>query len=109
MSSDVDYGKLTKRFVFMDNDHRHAKLLVRLRHDKLTQSAFFRHMITGYIEGDERLQGYLDEVNVKLSKDRKKKSKKLHDKGKKLMKSMGLNEGEVENIFDLIEQEHPDL
>jgi uncharacterized membrane protein len=66
-------------------------------------------MITGYIEGDERLQEYLDEVNVKLSKERKKKSKKLHDKGKDLMKSMGLNEGEVENIFDLIEQEHPDL
>ena len=36
-------------------------------------------------------------------------SKKLLDKGLKQIGDFGFVEGEIENIFDLIEKEHPDL
>jgi hypothetical protein len=44
MSTEIDYGNLTKRIIFTDNDHRQAQLLIRLKQDALTQSAFFRHI-----------------------------------------------------------------
>jgi hypothetical protein len=43
------------------------------------------------------------------NKKKKAKSKQLRDKGKQKMEDFGLNEGEIENIFDLIEEEHPEL
>ena len=49
----ANYGKNTKKIVFLDTDHRHAQLILRLRHHGLTQSDFFRALISGYIEGDE--------------------------------------------------------
>ena len=43
---EVDYGNLNKKIVFAENDHRHAQLILRLRHDDLKQSHFFRALIT---------------------------------------------------------------
>ena len=39
------YGQNTKRIVFKVSDHEHAKLIVRLRHNSLTQSEFFKAII----------------------------------------------------------------
>jgi len=110
MSDDnqVDYGNLTKKVVFTDNDHRHAKLIVRLRYDGLTQSAFFRHIISGYLQEDERIVSFIDEVK-KQAKNKKSKSFRLRQNGKQLLHDMALNDGEIENIFDLISEEHPEL
>ena len=82
MSNDIEYGKLTKRVVFTENDHRHAQLTIRLKHDNLRQSDFFRSMITGYLNNDDRILSYIDDVKPQ-SKTRKQKSKKLIEKGKK--------------------------
>jgi hypothetical protein len=43
------------------------------------------------------------------SKQKRAKSKKLEEEGENLMKKLGLREEEIENIFDLLEEEHPDL
>ena len=51
MSNEIDYGKLNKRIVFTENDHRHAQLVLKLKHDGMRQSDFFRSIITGYIAG----------------------------------------------------------
>jgi len=42
----------------------------------LSQSDFFRHIITGYINGDSRIQGYIDEVKTH-GKIRRQKSQNL--------------------------------
>ena len=104
----VDYGKLNKRIVFTENDYRHAQLIIRLRSDGLRQSDFFRHIVSGYVSGDERIQTFVDDIKEQSIK-RKEKSKKLRKKGSKAMKDLGLNDSEVENIFDLLAQEHPEL
>jgi uncharacterized protein YeeX (DUF496 family) len=108
MSSEIQYGKLTKRIVFTENDHRHAQLVLKLKHDGLKQAQFFRSLVTAYIAGDERIQSYLDEVSS-LSKERRSKSKKLRDIGKQKVSDFGFTDGELDNIFDLIEEEHPEL
>ena len=107
MGNEIDYGNLTKRIVFTDNDHRHANLILKLKHDGLTQSAFFRHLITAYIENDDRIQQLVDELRTK--KRHKVKSQKTRRKGKEILKDFALSSGEVENIFDMLEGEHPDI
>jgi|TARA_R110001583_G_scaffold96407_6_gene240621 hypothetical protein len=107
-NDDIEYGKLNKRIVFTENDHRHVKLLMRLKADGLTQSKFFRCLITGYIDGDTRIHEYIDEVGG-LSIKRRNKSKKLREEGMKKLSDFSLNDGEIENIFDIIAEEHPEL
>ena len=104
----MSYGKMTKRIVFTDTEHNHAQFLIRLAHDGLNQSDFFRHVLCGYIENDTRLQEFVHEKTAQ-SKKRKKTSQSLITKGQEKLHSLGLNEGEIESIFDLIAQENPDL
>ena len=47
-----EYGKNEKRISFMDTDKRNAELLIRLKHDGLTKTKFFRALLTGYLERD---------------------------------------------------------
>jgi len=108
MSDSVANPHLDKKVAFVENTHQHAKLILKLRHDGVTQSKFFRAIIAGYVDGDERIQSYIDEMKPQ-GKQKRAKSKKLRDKGEQMMKDFGLNDGEIENIFDLIEEEHPEL
>jgi hypothetical protein len=103
-----EYGKNMKRIMFEDTDHRQAKLFVKIKGQGMTQAAFFRHIVTGYLNDDERLVSYIDEVK-KQSKPRKEKTKSLRDTGKKNVSDLALNDGEINNIFDLLAEEHPDL
>ena len=109
MSEDKNYGKMNKRVVFTENDHRHAQLINRLRYDGITQADFFRLLVGAYIEGDPRILDFIDE-NKKQSIKRKTKSKKLREAGKKKMEELALEDKEIiDNIFDLIAEEYPDL
>mgnify|MGYP001345292202 CR=1 FL=1 len=108
MGDSPRYGKLTKRIVFTDTDHRHAQLLLKLKNDNLNQSDFFRFLVTGYIEDNENIREYIDKC-VPLSKKKKQKSQKLRQMGINALDDFGLSEKDVDNIFDLIEKEHPEL
>jgi len=108
MEGDAKYGKRQKRIVFTDTDHRHAQFIIRLKHDGLTQSSFFRHVLGGYIEGDERILDFFSDIS-KLSKPRKQKSQNHIKKGKKTQYDLGIDDKQLDNIFDLIAEEHPDL
>ena len=94
----VDYGKMNKKVVFTENDHRHAKLVIRLRHDDLRQSEFFRAIISGYLSQDERILSFIEDIKVQSIK---KKNKSKND--------TGFSEEQIDNIFDLIAEEHPEL
>ncbi len=108
MSEELKYGRNDKRIVFTDTDHRHAQLLVRLRTDGMKQSQFFRALITGYINQDDRIVSYFDDIKPQ-SKSKKTKSNKLRKEGKDLMSATGFSNDQIEDIFDLIAEEHPDL
>ena len=108
MSDNTEYGKKDKRIVFTDTDHRHAQLLVRLKTDGMKQSHFFRSLITGYIEQDERLVSFFDDIKDQ-SIDRKNKSNKLRKKGIQKMNEAGFSNDQIEDIFDLIAEEYPEL
>ena len=74
MPEDVANPHLDKKVAFVENTHQHAKLILKLRHDGVTQSKFFRAIIAGYLEGDERIQSYIDDMKPQ-NKKKKAKSK----------------------------------
>ena len=108
MTQETNYGNNTKRIVFTENDHRHAQLILKLKYMRITQAAFFRHIITGLIEDDPRILEYTNGISFK-SKAKKAKSQKDQNFGRQKIRDFGLSEEDVENIFDLIEEEGPEL
>jgi hypothetical protein len=101
-----------KKFMFYDTGKRQTDLRIRLRYDGMNQSHFFRAMISGYLEKDELLLGYLDSYKKQhqlQSIPKRRKSMKLAEEGKKSEKEFGLSDIDVDNIFDIIAEEHPDL
>jgi hypothetical protein len=105
-------GDDVKRVVFYDTEARHVELKIRLDHDDMSQSEFFRAMVTGYISKNELILSYIDdyrESNIIQSKTKIQNSQKLIQKGRKTMQKFIIDEDERDNIFDLIAQEHPDL
>ena len=106
IDNQVDYGKLNKRIVFTENDHRHVKFLLKLKSIGMTQSKFFRLIITGIIEDNKALYQYIHEYSD-VSLKKKQVSKKLREQGESAISELGLNDNEVENIFDMIAEEFP--
>jgi hypothetical protein len=101
-----------KRVIFSDTHIRHAQLRIRLDHDGFTQSDFFRCIVTGYLNQDKDLMEYIQKFKSQNNVQSKRKLKYNEKDAKKaddLMSQFGFKDGELENIFDLIAEEHPDL
>jgi len=108
----MDREKKNKKIVFESNTHKHAQLKIRLEYDSLTQAEFFRSLIDGYLNKDIRILKFIDNYKAEKGKDSKRNTKyrqKDLQKGEDLLDKFGIKDSELENIFDLIEEEFPDL
>jgi hypothetical protein len=107
------YGREVKTMTFRVVDDDHARLLIRLRHYNIKPAEFFRAITDATIEGDDRLVSFINDYVMehrKLNRGRLNLTKKLIGKGAERVEDFGLlDEGEIENIFDLISKEHPEL
>ena len=97
-----NYGQMEKRVVFMENDHRHAQMVLKLKYLRLTQAAFFRHVITGLINDDPRIVEFTNEIAL-TSKTKKNKAEKAQREGQQNLKDYGFSEDDVDDIFDMID------
>ncbi len=107
-----DYGQKDKRISFMDTDKRNADFIIRLKHDGLTKTKFFRAILTGYLERDENIVRFIADTKIANGEQSKVKAavvEKLEKAGKTSARKLGLDDSEIENIFDILEKEHPDL
>lgn len=105
------YGNNKKKIVFYDTDDRHANLKIKLHYHGITQSSFFRAVVSAIIEDNQLfsdfLAGYKEENKIQKQvhlKKIKKEEKKVKENEKNY-----LQKDEISDIFDLIEMEHPDL
>jgi len=106
------FRKAEKQVCFEDFDKKHADLKIRLHYDGMRQNEFFRLMMRKYINKDENMMKIIDgykEQKGNQSKVNRKKSKQLIEKARELEKQFSLNPNELENIFDLIEEEHLEI
>tara|TARA_R100001163_G_C5055414_1_gene191873 strand:+ start:271 stop:615 length:345 start_codon:yes stop_codon:yes gene_type:complete len=101
-----------KQLCFTCTNKSHADLRIRLMYDNMSQGALFRILMHGYIQRDENIMNFVDNFKERYGIQRKshiKKTKNLLTKGRQTTNDFALDPKELENIFDLIAQEHPDL
>ena len=106
------YGEDYKKIVFYDTDKRHADLKIRLQYDNLKQSEFYRAVLTAYLEKEENFMKFLEkykEDNEVLHKTKLRTQEKIKKRERDTKTKFALEDKEVESIFDMLEEEHPEL
>lgn len=101
-----------KKVQFEDTDIRHAQLKIKLERESISQAEFFRACLTGMINDDPDFVKYIRKYKDAKSIGRKRDAKILNKEDKAsddLMQKFGIKDSELDNIFDLIAEEHPDL
>tara|TARA_B100001123_G_C14442715_1_gene683233 strand:- start:130 stop:462 length:333 start_codon:yes stop_codon:yes gene_type:complete len=106
------YAKDTKKFTFYAKDELHAKFKIRMQHHSLTQSEFLRACVEAAVQKDPIMEMFIEdykEKNNKQSKAQRAKIKKEQEKSEELLNDFGIGEGDIDNIFDIIAKEHPEI
>lgn len=97
-----------KRLIMNLTDVEHADLLLKVREENLTQTGLFRFLIFGYLKDEPNIRKavdkYIQEQNL-IKPDKLKKHKRSVLRGKTLEKTFNLSEEDVEDLYDIIEQE----
>lgn len=97
-----------KTIQFQDEDDQHARMIIRLRYDRLTQGNFFRGLVKLYVENDLDMSKIVEKIKIEKSTMGKKKresSRRDLEKGEELLQDLGLTDNEKNFIFDLIEED----
>ena len=69
-------------------------------------------LVTAYLERDERIISLVEEqkeLKGEQNAKKRKDSRIMHEKASEKINRFALDEEEIESIFDMIEQEHPEL
>jgi hypothetical protein len=85
-----------------------ADLRIKLNFDDITKFFFFNEYIKGYLLEDEELMPFIKKVKEKsmlMRKFRLKKAKEIRAKEKQIINQFGLSQDDIENIFDLLDEE----
>ena len=100
-----------KQICFDSSAKAHADLKIRLHHDSVKIKEFFNEVVGAYIDRNEHIINFIEELKEKkkISKNMRNKIIKERKSRKDTISQFGLNEDEIESIFDIIEKEHPDL
>ncbi len=90
-----------------DSEALVTKLKLQLSYDNLNMVKFFKILIDSYLNRDQRMLEILQEKNTRNTK----RSKRLKDERetKKTINDFALDDNDVEDIFDLIAKENPEL
>tara|TARA_Y100000034_G_scaffold80897_1_gene96994 strand:+ start:1518 stop:1856 length:339 start_codon:yes stop_codon:yes gene_type:complete len=97
-----------KKIMFYDSADRQAKLRIRCDFDGITQSQFFRMMMTGYIDNDELIFTFLKKCKERYNiqgQQKRNKIDRIKKKSEEQIKKFALETDEIESIFDIIETE----
>ena len=109
MSSKEPAAKIS----FYDTERRKVDLKIKLHYDGLTQADFFRGIVTAYIEEEENLYAWLSKFKNANSKiknsNTRAQAERSDQEAKQITKKFGITEEEIEDMFDLLEEEHPEL
>lgn len=85
---------------------------IRLSYDGLTQKQFFQNILIAYVEGDESILAFVENLKERLlihSAKNRLKTKKMTEASRLTKRNFSLSESEKEEIFDLISKEIGDI
>ena len=99
------------RFFFYCYEKESAELKIRLRYDGLKQSEFFRSLLIKYIKKDPTMMQIVEDIKKEsnvMGKEKLKRTKQDLERGRELLKDLGISESDKEHIFDMIEMDLED-
>ena len=101
---------MKKKDVFYDSDKRYTDLKIYLQQEGLSQAKCFRSILTGYLSQDPDLLNFIDKVKIEKgkkssSKKRNKEIRELINAGNEKTEKILLDENDIENIFDMLEDD----
>ena len=108
MSDEKDRKRV---YVYMD-EQQHVKLKVRLNYLGISMSEFVRACGEGLLNQHPMMDQFMDhyrETSENFSKKAAKNAKKDREDSDKLMEELGLDFDDIESIFDIIEEDHPEI
>jgi len=82
-------------------------LVIKLNFDDITKFFFFNEYVKAYLTEDSDLMPFINKIKEKSMLARKfrlKKSKEIRKKEQDIINRFGLNPYEIEDIFDIIEE-----
>jgi len=85
-----------------------ANLRIKLKFDDVTKFWFFNEYIKAYLLEDPTLMPFIEKIkesSMLARKFRLKKTKEIRKKEQDIINRFGLNQDEIEDIFDMIERE----
>jgi hypothetical protein len=100
------------KVMFTVSERTKADFKLQLQYDSLTQVKFFRALMEGYINKDPELMVYINKFKKSNSIQNNTQRKKTMTNIKEatvVKTKFALGDEEVENIFDILEKEHPEL
>jgi hypothetical protein len=92
-------------FETIDGDY--ARLMIKLRHEELTKKEFFIAIIKGFLEDEPNLKQFLKAYRKTKGYAQWKEEvldKEIED-GKIEMRKFGLDKDEIDDIYDLFDEE----
>ena len=99
-----------RKFVIWIKDAFKLELHKRLAQDNLNQTEFMRSVLEAYVDEDPDIMKFIERKRLmKVSKKGKGLANKQAREEAKMVKDLNLNNDEIQDIFDLIEEESPDL
>lgn len=100
------------KIIFRDTEYMKAQLKIKLEDDNLTQSAFFKACIRAYVNDDPKFAEWVEsflEAEKKLKPHERKARKKLNKEQQAIVANFNLDDKELDGIYDILEEENPDL
>ena len=79
----------------------------------MSQSEFFRACVEAVIDREDIIEDFIEEYKEKKGTAKQKKARSRvrseRKQGEELINKLGLGDDEIDNIFYIIEKEHPEL
>jgi len=98
-------------YIYMD-EKQHMDLKVKLDFHHISMSEFVRVCADGVLSSNPIMDQFIDfykEHSDKHSKKSIKAAKKDRLDGDELMVNLGITGEDIEDIFDIIEEDHPEI
>ena len=79
----------------------------------MSQSELFRACVEAVIDREDNIEDFIEEYKEKKGTAKQKKARSRvrseRKQGEELINKLGLGDDEIDNIFDIIAKEHPEL
>lgn len=84
-----------------------------MEYHSMSQSEFFRACVEAVIDREDIIEDFIEEYKEKKGTAKQKKARSRvrseRKQGEELINKLGLGDDEIDNIFDIIAKEHPEL